>query len=331
MSRTPPDQLRDSFRGALLGAFVGDALGAPVEGLTAARIRRERGVVRDMLEGRRGSGTYTDDTQMMIAVAEWLVLAGGEDPRLLADRLVAAYDPGRGYGRGTTNVIRQLRAGVPWEVAAEGVFPRGSFGNGAAGRVAPCALLLHHDREALDRLAETSAQVTHAHPLGVAGTILQARQIAAALALPGEPVDPITFVVALRSSAPSPEFRQKLRAVEECLERSTPDDVIHDRLGSNSTALGSVPTALYCFLAHAESFEEAVVRAANLGGDTDSIAAMTGAIAGARHGASAIPERWRRALERGEKGAAHVESLADRLLERHLEITAPRRHLDRSR
>jgi poly(ADP-ribose) glycohydrolase ARH3 len=90
-----------------------------------------------------------------------------------------------------------------------------------------------------------------------------------------------------------------------------------------------VPTALYCFLSHAESFEDAVAYAVSLGGDTDSIAAMTGAIAGAYHGSRAIPERWRSTLEEGAKGARYVEKLADRLLERHREIqprrTNPRR------
>ncbi|MGH7819674.1 MAG: ADP-ribosylglycohydrolase family protein, partial [Candidatus Binatia bacterium] len=242
--------LQDSFRGALLGTFAGDALGAPFEGLSPGRMLREHGEVREMRSGRSGRGRYTDDTQMMIVVAEWLLEDGREDPGRLAQRLVEAYDPARGYGRGTTNVIRKLRAGEPWESAAEGVFPRGSFGNGAAIRVAPCALLLHHAPDALERLVEVSAIVTHAHPLGIAGAKLQARQVALAFESRGEEFDPVTFVVTLRSAIASAEYRQKLRTVEECLEKRASAETVRKRLGSNATALGSVPTALYCFLAH---------------------------------------------------------------------------------
>ncbi|MEA2627035.1 MAG: hypothetical protein QOD06_3080 [Candidatus Binatota bacterium] len=316
--------LRDAFRGALLGTFVGDALGAPVEGWSATRIRRELGEVRDMKEGRRGKGVYTDDTQMMIALAEALLEDRELDPERLARHLASSYDGDRGYGRGTTDVFRRLRAGEPWESAAEGSMPRGSFGNGAAIRVAPAALLLHHSAEELERLAEDTALTTHPHPLGVAGCLLQARQVAAGVLLRGRTVDPVMVAVELRSAAVSLEFRQKLRTVEEFLEKGATPELVHDRLGCNSSALGSVPTALYCFLARAQSFEEAIVFAVNLGGDADSIAAMTGAIAGAYHGAHAIPRRWRIALEEGEKGAAYVEHLADGLLERHLELRRPR-------
>ena len=310
-------RLSDAFRGALLGTFAGDALGAPFEGWSAARIAREAGEVHSMLTGRRPAGFHTDDTQMMIVVAEWLIEDGGEDGGKLARRLAASYDPARGYGRGTTDVVRRLKAGESWETAAEHTFPRGSFGNGAAARLAPCAVLLHHDREALERLAEGSALVSHPHPLGVAGAVLQARQIALALSRRDEPIEPIAFVVELRSSVASTEYRNKLRAVEEYIEKPVAASVVRDRLGCNDTALGSVPTALFCFLSRPESFEAALSFAVGLGGDTDSIAAMTGAIAGAYHGAAAIPKAWRDALERGAKGASYVEQLADRLLEKH--------------
>lgn len=282
-----------------------------------------------MVEGRRGRGTYTDDTQMMISLAESLLEERGFEGREFAARLLATYDPARGYGRGTTDVIRRLRSGEPWQTAAEHSYPRGSFGNGAAIRIAPVALLHHHDREALGLLAEESALVTHPHPLGVAGAVLQACQVALAIQSRGEPLDPIGFAVALRSSTTSSEFRQKLRAVEECLEKPVTSETVQGRLGCNSTALGSVPTALYCFLSHAEHFEDAMVYAVSLGGDTDSIGAMTGGIAGAFHGARAIPERWRQALEEGTKGVSYVEALADRLLEKHLRLRSQRQKRER--
>jgi poly(ADP-ribose) glycohydrolase ARH3 len=304
---------RDAFVGSLLGTAIGDALGRPVKGWSASRIAREHGQVRDMLGHPRGR--YTEDTEMMIVLAEWLLEEPHLDGEGLARRLRARYDPDRDYGRTTTDVMRRLRAGESWETAGEHAFARGSFGNGAAARIAPCALHLHRETEELARVVEIATLVTHSHPLGVAGALLQARQIALVLESTGKPLDPASFIVDLRSATTSIEFRHKLRTVEECLDRRAPRHVVRDRLGVNATALGSVPTALFCFLSQAESFEEALGYAIDLGGETDSIGAMTGAIAGARHGASAIPGRWKSVLERGARGATYIEEIATRLYE----------------
>jgi len=316
MSGMQPDgraMLRDGFRGALLGAAVGDALGRPLKGWSAGRIAREHGTVRELLPPR---GRYTEDTQLTIVVAEWLLEDEPLDAHALARRIEREHEADRGYGRTTTDFLRRLRAGESWDTAADHAFARGSFGNGAAARIAPCALLFHQDRGQMERVAETAASVTHVHPLGIAGAILQARQIAQALRARAEPLDSVAFVVELRSSTSSIEFRQKLRTVEETLGHRPSAEAVRDRLGINATALGSVATALYGFLSQARSFEDALIFAVNLGGESDSIGAMTGAIAGAYHGAAAIPRRWLDGLERGAKGRDHLERLADRLFDK---------------
>ncbi|MFW6078979.1 MAG: ADP-ribosylglycohydrolase family protein, partial [Gemmatimonadota bacterium] len=86
-------------------------------------------------------------------------------------------------------------------------------------------------------------------------------------------------------------------------------------LGTGGRASRSVPAALWAFLSRPHDAEAAVVRAVGLGGDTDTIGAMTGALAGAYHGARAFPARWLDALEAGEHGRAYAERLAERLLE----------------
>jgi len=87
---------------------------------------------------------------------------------------------------------------------------------------------------------------------------------------------------------------------------------VHARLGSSSDARESVCAAIYTAIAH-PTFAQAASFAVRLGGDTDTIAAMTAAIAGARHGARSIPTRWLQALEDGKRGRSHVEALAARL------------------
>jgi hypothetical protein len=147
---------------------------------------------------------------------------------------------------------------------------------------------------------EISALVTHSHPLGVGGALLQARQIALVLESTGEPLDPSSFIVDLRSATTSIEFRNKLRTVEECLDRRAPRHIVRDRLGVNATALGSVPTALFCFLSQAESSRRpsAACDRSRRGNGLDRRHDRRDRRA--RHGASAILARWKTVLERGE-------------------------------
>ncbi len=311
MATADRESLRDAFRGCLLGAVVGDAVAQPFKGWVPGRIDREPGDLSRQLA--RGTIRGSEDAALTLAVAEWVLEAESLAGRELALRIMTTYAVDRGYGRTTSDFIRRLRAGEDWETAGSHCFPRGSFGNGAAARVAPLALALRKDPRAMEHAIETSALVTHCHPLGVAGAIQQARQIVIALDHSGQPFDPIAIAVELRSRSGSNEFRQKLRAVEECLSRRASLKLVRDRLGCNATALGSVPTALYCFLSNPESLEQAVVAAIRLGGETDSIASMTGAIAGAYHGWRAIPDRWLARLEHGALGRERVEGFADRL------------------
>ena len=150
--------------------------------------------------------------------------------------------------------------------------------------------------------------MTHAHAVGVDGAAVQAAAIAAALR--GD--DPLA---AARARAGTEELRAPLeRALKLAGPGHEPHDLAH-ALGSSSAAHESVPAAI-CSAAQAADFEAAVTAAIRLGGDTDTIGAMCGAIAGARFGAGSIPARWLDALERGERGREHVESLADELARR---------------
>jgi poly(ADP-ribose) glycohydrolase ARH3 len=161
------------------------------------------------------------------------------------------------------------------------------------------------DPERLLSEAAASARVTHAHPLAVDGAVVQAAAIGAALR--HERILEVASAV-----ADTMQMRAALEAVAVLLtEPRTPADV-HARLGSSADACDAVSAAIYSALAH-PTFERAVRFAVSLGGDTDTVAAMTGAISGARYGARAIPRRCLDALEDGERGRSHVERLARRL------------------
>ena len=182
--QTDTAALRDRFRGALLGTMVGDALGMPMEGMPRAMIPALFDTVRDMLPARLGPGTYTDDTQMMIGLAEAFIDTPGRiDLDRVASRFADNFDPDRGYGGNTYAILTAIQQGTPWRRAvAQSRLPGGSFANGAAMRVAPVALALYNVPSLAGHAAAQQAEVTgHSHPVAVFGAQLQALAVLRAL------------------------------------------------------------------------------------------------------------------------------------------------------
>lgn len=287
----------------MLGTFVGDALGMPYEGALPSEIPRHV----EMVEARRGRGTYTDDTEMAIGLAESILAEGAVVPDRLAEHFLRSCDPSRGYGAGTLAVFGLWRRGVAVADAASQVFHgEGSFGNGAAMRIAPLALRQFDDPEALRRDAALSARVTHAHPIAVDSAVVQTSAIAAAIRGEG-------IVRAALDAASTEELRRGLELVRRLGRGPAPSPTEAARmLGNSSAAHRSVPLAIHSAASN-HDFDTCVSYAVRCGGDTDTIAAMAGAIAGARFGAGNIPSRWLDVLERGPRGREHVEGLAIRL------------------
>ncbi len=307
----------DKFRGALAGTFAGDALGAPVEGLSADRIFRERGRVDKMLDARLGAGTYTDDTEMMIGVAQTLVERGDADPEFLATRFVENFSPDRGYGHGTVATLGYLADGTPWAEAARRVFAAGSMGNGAAMRVAPVGVMFHDDPERLVVEARRCAMVTHVHRLGVEGAVLQALAVGMAVGLDNSrPLDVSSFLDELGSRMTCDEYKKALDTVSGLIRQPHDPDRVIGELGCEALALRSVPCSIYLFLRYCSDFRESVSRTVSLGGDADTTGAMTGALCGAYLGAGAIPSDWYDKLENGPTGRDYVMELGVALYDR---------------
>ncbi|MGF1618516.1 MAG: ADP-ribosylglycohydrolase family protein [Acidimicrobiia bacterium] len=295
---------RDRFRGLMLGTAVGDALGRPVEGHQVV----SQSYIDEILAGPR-SMIYTDDTAMTIWLAESLLAAGRFDGADMSMRFAQGYqqEPYRGYGANVVDVFSRVLRGFNWAETARSQFGgTGSYGNGAAMRVAPVALWGFPDIDATVRLAEQTAEVTHTHPVGVEGAAIQA--VAAAHALRDD-FDRDVLLGALDDLVKAEIFRSKLEVLPKAIETSD-EDYARLHLGNGVSAGNSVLTALYCFLASG-GFEETVVRAIRIGGDADTIAAMAGALAGARYGATAIPEVWT-----GVEGGERLVEIADQMFER---------------
>src|SRR5262245_13403347 len=134
----PPDHSARLQRAALAldGLSVGDALGE-----TCFRDENFEAILEDPFATARGPWPWTDDTAMALAIYEVLYEHGRIDQDALARRFASRFQaaPWRGYGGGAFRLLGQLIGGIDWRVAAETIFPGGSFGNGSAMRIAPLA------------------------------------------------------------------------------------------------------------------------------------------------------------------------------------------------
>jgi poly(ADP-ribose) glycohydrolase ARH3 len=254
---------------------------------------------------------------MMIGLAEGLLDSPGRlDLDQTAARFGENYNPDRGYGGNAQKILSAIQQGIPWREAVKAnALPGGSYANGAAMRVAPVALAFYRDAKATVQAAAQQAEITgHTHPLARIGACLQAIAVRWAIlrGSRGEGFEPRTFLTNLKLSGPE-AFVHALAWIGEHLSASPEEAAYH--LGTSGEAACSVPAALWAVLSSPEDPEAAIVRAVNLGGDTDTIGAMAGAVAGAYHGAESLPPRWTQALEEGSKGKTYVIDLADRLLE----------------
>jgi poly(ADP-ribose) glycohydrolase ARH3 len=299
--------LKDRFEGCLFGLAVGDALGGKFEAQTADAIRLRFPTTASLIAYPQEEIWYTDDTQMAIGVSEALIEKGEILEEVLCQTFVANYLPSRGYGRGARAVLEAMEEGRDYKQVAEQHFPGGSFGNGAAMRVAPIGLVFRDDRQRLWDQARLSALPTHLHPLGIEGAQLLA--LAVALCSSMEKIDRAGFFAELLKACTLGEYRAK---IEAAARSQVPEDLAG--LGNRIEALHSVPTAIASFAMTPESFEATVSNVIFLGGDTDTLAAMAGALSGAYIGASRLPSRLVGLLESSPKGRTYLKRLSEQLL-----------------
>ncbi|WP_276258229.1 ADP-ribosylglycohydrolase family protein [Haloglomus litoreum] len=307
----PDDATTDRAAGALLGLACGDALGRPVEFETPASIQAEHGRVTEMLgHGTHGqpAGTVTDDTEMALCIARSLVARDGFDPDDVAERFVAWLDAGPfDVGLMTRDAIDELRDGTPPGEAGQAVWERRSegsnAGNGSLMRCAPHALAYHLDGRLVEVSRESSA-ITHADPRCAWGCAAL-NIVLSGLVAGDDPALAANGVVLSINEGDA--VREVVAGIKRAVEGDGGPDP--EDLSASGYVLDTLETGLYHGLT-APDAETAIVRAVNMGDDADTVGAVTGAVAGARFGASALPERWLEAIDEADE----LRSLAGELL-----------------
>ncbi len=294
---------QDRFRGALLGAAAGEALGTLTHGLTPRDIQELYGNVADLpgIPPPRNAPAAPEPSPLL-AVARSFLPGGILDPEKTAAALARSVR--REDAAGLLGFARNLLdRGLPWPEAGEGT-PESA----PAVIALPLALLRAGSFRRLKLEAGVLAAFSHPHPAAIAGTIALVCAVARTLHSPAGSLDVLSFPRALspvvagiepeRGAKPrigrSPAgVGRKLGAeLPALLLRRAPVHEMQEALGNGPAAHEGIPFALGCFLRAPGDFEEAVLPAVGQGGDARVTAALAGALCGAYAGASGIPERF---------------------------------------
>ena len=306
MDRGDP-QLVSRARGSLLGLVAGNQLGVPTEHMgTPDAIRKAfpNGVV-DLAPAPKNS-PYDDDAAMALLLGESLLASKGFDANDVARRWVKWMKvDGRGIGITTKRALTLIDRGKePFEAGrlANQENPGRSAGNGSVMRCLPVALRYHDDPDRLIRVSTQQAAITHADERctwGAAAVNLAAREL-----LHGN----IYFVdeVMHRIGDRAPRV---LREAIHRVPRERESDLPIARAGEAGYVVHCVEIAFW-FVTHDRSLEEALIALAQAGGDTDTNAAVAGALLGARYGDIALPPRWIDKIT----GVQGIAQLAERLV-----------------
>lgn len=277
--------LGDAFGQQVLKAFrQRETLAAPIEDRFLAAAIDKRMEIKPW--------PWTDDTALALEVVAALAAKGTIDPDDFAPRLAIRYqvDPKRGFGRAMHELLPRLAQGRgAWKSAPRELFDGvGSFGNGAAMRVAPLGAYFADDLERVPREAEASALVTHAHPEGVAGAVAVALAAAHAARRTKD-------WLALVRDALAPGLVRDGIARAADLEGTTPIEDAARALGNGFevSAQDTVPFCLWIAHHQGPKLSHALASAAQAGGDVDTNCAIVGGIIASYAPFDGVAVSWR--------------------------------------
>ncbi len=280
-------------RVALEGLSVGDALGERYFGYTA--------IVESLIEQRgtpQAPWHWTDDTNMALSIYENLRLFGEIQQDNLAYSFAQHFERERGYGGGAAMLLRQIQIGLPWRELSAGLFSgSGSYGNGAAMRIAPLGAYFSDDIDTLIEQAKLASEVTHANPEGIAGGIAIAVGTAVAIQLSQEASTLPSrqdYLDAILSHVPDSVVREKIRHARN-LDASASVELAVFALGNGSaiSAQDTVAYCLWCAGGHLNNYVEAFWTTVSGYGDIDTNCAIVGGIVASVVGIEGIPQAWR--------------------------------------
>jgi ADP-ribosylglycohydrolase len=279
----------------LIGLAIGDALGAPFEFKNTNIIRRAGwdGKFKETHRwGGLSKGQWTDDTKMAIHLSMALIGDSGElKPESIAQQYMNWYNSGdlRGIGGQTNLAISKMIQGETLmkcgRIDSRGFASNKFCGNGTVMRCAPIGVWFRDNEEIMIRAAIADAKLTHDH--------IDAKHasVAMCIALAWNEEEPDVLINVIADVVGAGNVTNKLRDAQKMLKRGdTWEEAVH--LGSSGRADETFASSMFCYLKNRDNFQDAVVQAVKMGGDTDTRAAITGALSGNYLGADNIPKHY---------------------------------------
>lgn len=300
---------REKYISAIMGLVVGDALGVPAEFLSRAELKENP--ITDMIGyGTHGqpAGTWSDDSSMTVATLEWL----GENKDLsldygaLMDKFCSwlmhgEYTPyGDNFDNGISTSRALIRYGKGMEPLQCGGKAENENGNGSLMRILPVALkfsagLSSEKLDGAEYIFELSA-LTHAHMRSKLGCLIYSKLVSDMLDTP----DADKRTIVKRSFTLCKEFLdsktdEDIAGEKEKYNRLWDVDTFvplpEEQIKSSGYVVDTLEAAVWCFL-NTDNYKDCVLRAVNLGDDTDTVAAVAGGLAGLYYGLDSIPRNW---------------------------------------
>lgn len=306
-----PVASKDHFTGLLIGTAVGDSLGLPAEGLSRPRIARLRGEKPLRHRFLFGRGMVSDDTEHAFFIGQALLAHPHDEEKFSAAlawklRLWLLGLPA-GIGMATLKAILRLWLGVPPH--RSGVK---SAGNGAAMRAPLIGLFFAHDEEKIRHFVLASSQVTHSDERALASALAVAFAAREALLNVDEPE---AFIASMEKLCEDAGWQAAFQIMALDLAAKETVTAYAERLGLEKRVSGyachSVPVAIYAWLRHRGDYLITISECISCGGDTDTIAAMAGALAGIDVGVAGIPGEWKSGILEWPRGLAELEKLGE--------------------
>ena len=291
-TETAATRLADRVRGGIIGGAIGDAMGGPFEGKTGP-IQIES----------HYDWALSDDSQVTLATCESIIESGSVLPAAIANRFLQCYRARKitSLGSSTLNALRALDVGLHWALA--GAKGEMSAGNGAASRIAPIAFHLDPRNEDDRRTIRDICRITHHNEEAYVGALAVALTIRS-IAFDG--ASPSHLFEIVPTHLPDSRVRDRILQFHE-LPNDRSISTVAREFGSSAYVVESVPLALYAARSIDQLPLDAVLQnAIEAGGDTDTVASITGQIAGAWIGRSQIPAEIVEPLPR----AHEIENIA---------------------
>lgn len=312
--------LLDKFKGCLIGAAIGDAMGAPTEFKSIEAIRQRWGFVDDLEPWGKAAGCWTDDTEMMIALAEALVASPNLTDREATMQCIAdaygewyqTHDGARSPGGTCLGGAMKLAAGKDWRTTGQPAGPHTGEGCGATMRCHPIGLVYSERLPDLFYLAWSQGYSTHQGPQTNDASVCQCFLISRVLH--GDSLEDAVSLL-LQNLPGGPPTAQTASMITKACDLSNDLEALLDEwrgwVGDEAFA-----ASLACAARFPDDYAKAVTHAINSPGDSDSLGCICGALMGAKLGLGAIPARWVEMVESREE----LEQLAEELYRRYVHM-----------